>query len=180
MKRLLLIVLIFILAGCSADLSAKEPFPVERDYPFNAQLVKEVPNEIILKIYPSSNKFNINFVTTYEQAAFLKRNEPYITFETVEQNYVLPKAKADLIIGERFEIDDAVYYSMKIQVRASAAELDGIPKSFSQLEVKLDNMPLMTLNIGNISFSDEATRYSDDVLPEKLEEAVQLLHERQK
>lgn len=180
MKRMLSILLLFILAGCSADLSAKEPFPVESDYPFNAQLVQEVPNQITLKIFPSSNEFKINFVTTYEQAAFLKRNEPYITIETVEQNFVLPKAKADLIIGERFEIEDAVYYAMKIHVRASAAELEGIPQSFSQLEVKLENMPLMTLNIGNISFSDEATRYSEDVPAEKLKEAAQLLHERQK
>lgn len=177
MKRMLSILLIFILAGCSADLSAKEPFPVERDYPFNAQLVQEVPNQITLKIFPSSNEFKVYFVTTYEQAAFLKRNEPYITFETVEQNFVLPKA--DLILDERFEIGDAVYYAMKIHVRASAAELEGVPQSFSQLEVKLENMPLMTLNIGNILFSDEATRYSEDVPVEKVTDAAQLLHERQ-
>ena len=177
MKRILLMMLFFILAGCSADLTAKEPYPVEKNYPFNRQLVQEVPNNIMLKIYPSSNSFNINFVTTYEQAAYLKRNERYLTFETVEQNYVLQHA--DLVLGERFEIDDAVYYAMKIQVRASEAELDGIPQSFSQLEVKLENTPLMMLNIGNISFNDEATRYSDDVLPEKLLEAAQLLHERQ-
>lgn len=178
MKQLLSLVFIFLLAGCSADLTAKEPFPVEKDYPFNAQLVQEVPNDITLKIFPSINEFNINFVTTYEQAAFLKRNEQYLAFETVEHNYLLPKA--ELIIGERFEIEDVVYYAMKIQVKASAAELEGIPQSFSQLEVKLENMPFLTLKVGNISFSEEATRYYEDVPAENLKEATQMLHERQK
>ena len=178
MKRLLWMALILLLAGCSADMSAKEPYPVEKDYPFNERLVQEVPNNITLKLYPSSNEFKVNFVTTYEQAAFLKRNEPYIIFETVEQNFILPKAS--LIIGDRFEIDDSVYYAMKIHVRATIADLEGIPQSFSQIEMKLENTPLKILNIGNVSFSDEATRYSVDVPAEKLREAALLLHEGQK
>ena len=178
MKQLLWMVLIFLLAGCSADMSAKEPYSIEKDYPFNERLVQGVPNNITLKLYPSSNEFKINFVTTYEQAAFLKRNEAYLTFETVEQNFILPKA--ELIIGERFEIDDSVYYAMKIHVRATTADLEGIPQSFSQIEMKLENTPLKTLNIGNVLFSDEATRYSEDVTAEKLKEAALLLHEGQK
>ena len=178
MKRLLWTALILLLAGCSADMSAKEPYPVEKDYPFNERLVQEVPNNITLKTYPSSNEFKINFVTTYEQAAFLKRNESYITFETIGNNFKLPKAS--LVIGERFEIEDLVYYAMKIHVRATKAELEGIPQSFSQLEVKLEGVPLMTLNIGNVSFSEEATRYSEDVPAEELKKAALLLHEGQK
>lgn len=178
MKRLLWTALILLLAGCNADMSAKEPYPVEKNYPFNESLVQEVPNNITLKTYPSSNEFKINFVTTYEQAAFLKRNEPYITFETVGHNFILPKAS--LVIGERYELEDSVYYAMKIHVRATKADLEGIPQSFSQIEMKLGNAPLKILNIGNITFSEEATRYSVDLTPEKLKEAALLLHEGQK
>ena len=119
MKQLIWMSLILFLVGCSADMSAKEPYPVEKDYPFNERLVQEVPNNITLKTYPSSNEFKINFVTTYEQAAFLKRNETYITFKTVENNFTLPKAS--LVIGERFEIEDLVSHITVKAVGKSAS-----------------------------------------------------------
>ncbi|WP_191705208.1 hypothetical protein [Solibacillus merdavium] len=56
-------------------------------------------------------------------------------------------------------------------------DLKGIPQSFSQIEMKLGTAPLMTLNIGNVTFSEEATRYSEDVPAEELKKAALLLHE---
>lgn len=179
MKKLLLIALIFLLSGCSADMTAKEPYPVEKDYPFNEQLVQSVPNDVTLKIHPRSNEFKISFVTTYEQAAFLARNEPYLTYETVEGNFLLPKA--DLKIGERIEIEDDVYYAMSIQVIGTQVEWQGVPQSFTQLRFLFENEQLMTLDIGRVAFDGEVRLVRMESTPnEKLREIAQILHEKQK
>lgn len=179
MKKLLLIALIFFLSGCTADMTAKESYPVEKDYPFNEQLVQSVPNDVTLKIYPRSNEFQISFVTTYEQAAFLARNEQHLTYETVEGKFVLPKA--DLKIGQRIEIDDNVYYAMSIKVIGTQVEWQGVPQSFTQLRFLLENEQLMTLNIGRIAFDEEARLVRmENITNEKLREIAQILHEKQK
>ena len=179
MKKLLLIALLFLLSGCTADMTAKEHYPVEKDYPFDEQLVQSVPNDVTLKIYPRSNEFQISFVTTYEQAAFLARNEPYLIYETVEGNFVLPKA--DLKIGERIEIDDNVYYGMSIKVIGTQVEWEGVPQSFTHLRFLLEDKQLMTLNIGRIAFDREARRVRvESTTNEKLRKIAQILHEKQK
>ncbi|MEK5185993.1 hypothetical protein MKY27_12540 [Solibacillus sp. FSL R5-0449] len=179
MKKLLLITLLFLLSGCTSDMTAKEPYPVEKDYSFDEQLVQSVPHDVTLKVYPRSNELEISFVTTYEQAAFLARNEPYLTYETVEGNFVLPKA--DLKIGERIEIEDNVYYGMSIRVIGTQVEWQGAPQSFTHLRFMLEDEQLMILNIGRIAFDGEARLVrTKSTTNKKLREIAQILHEKQK
>ncbi|MGN7478010.1 hypothetical protein ACTHOQ_09145 [Solibacillus silvestris] len=133
---------------------------------------------ITQKLYNSSNQFKIHFVTTYEQAAFLARNEPYLTFETAEQNFLVPNA--NLTIGERIEIDDSVYYAMEIHATGSKSEWQDIPQSFTKLVILLEEQPLMTMNIGQIAFDGDAGLTIDEIPSEKLQQAAQLLHDSQK
>lgn len=167
-----------LLAGCSADLTAKEPFPVEKNYEFQQQLVMGLQADQIQKLYSSINKLSFYFVTTYEQAAFLKRNIPYLTVQTAEEPFRFSNMKLTLL--DRFEIDEAVYYGLKVQLEGTGKEWLDITKSFSKLEIFLEQEPLFQLDVGNVVFREEGNAYVDTYSVDQLQPLAELLHERQK
>ena len=179
MKRFLLsTICVLVLAGCSADYSAREPFPVEQDYQFDAQLVEALPIEQIKKLYSSSNKLAFYFVTTYEQAAFLKRNAAYLSLRTVPDGFQFAKMKLTLL--ERFEIGDDVYYGLKIQLDGTGLEWLEVPKLFTAVELALAHQPLFQLEVGTVAFREDAGTYVDTFSMNQFQPIVQMLYERQK
>lgn len=178
MKRFVVIVWALLLAGCSADLTAKEPFPVEKNYEFQQQLVMGLQADQMQKLYSSNNKLSFYFVTTYEQAAFLKRNAPYLTTQTAEEPFQFSNMKLTLL--DRFEIDKAVYYGLKVELEGTGKEWLDIPKSFSKLEVLLEQEPLFQFDVGTVVFREGGNAYVDTFSVDQLQPLAELLHERQK
>ena len=179
MKRIVWIVLcVVFLVGCSADYSAKEPFPAEQNYEFNPQLVEALQVDQIQKLYSSGNKLVFYFVTTYEQAAFLKRNAAYLSLRTVPHAFEFPRMKLTLL--DRFEIDDAVYYGMKIQLEGIGLEWLDVPTSFSTVELLHEQKPLFQLVVGEVAFREDGAGHVDTFSMEQLQPVVQMLHGRQK
>ena len=177
-KQFLWIAIVLLLAGCSADYSAREPFPVEKDYKFDSELVEALQIDQIQKLYSSSNKLVFYFVTTYEQAAFLKRNAAYLSLRTVPDRFEFANMKLTLL--DRFEMGDAVYYGLKIQVDGTGLEWLEAPTLFTEVELTLAEQPLFQMEVGTVAFRKDAVAHVDHFSMEQLEPIVQMIHERQK
>ena len=179
MKRFLWsAICIVLLAGCSADYSAREPFPIEPDYEFEAQLVEALQIDQAQKLYSTSNKLVFYFVTTYEQAAFLKRNAAYLSLRTVPDRFEFANMKLTLL--DRFEMGDAVYYGLKIQVDGSGLEWLEVPTLFTEVELTLAEQPLFQMEVGTVAFRKDGVAHVDHFSMEQLQPLAEMLHERQK
>lgn len=179
MKRFLWsVICVVVLAGCSEDYSAREPFPVEQDYGFDPSLVEALQIDQIQKLYSSRNKLVFYFVTTYEQAAFLKRNAAYLALRTVPDGYELSNMKLTLL--DRFEMGGGVYYGMKIQLNGTGLEWLDVPELFTSVELFIAQQPLFQMEVGTVAFREDGVAHVDQFSMEQLKPIVQMLHERQK
>lgn len=179
MKHLLwLLSCVVILAGCSTDNTAKEPFPPERIVEFKPQLVEALQIDQVQKLYSSSNKLVFYFVTTYEQAAYLKRNSAYLSLRTSPEAFSFPKMKLTLL--DRFEVENEIYYGMKLQLDGSGKEWLDIPAQFTTVEVLFEQQPLFQMDVGTVIFGEMGKAHVDYFSMDQLQPLVQLLHERQK
>ena len=117
-------------------------------------------------------------MTTYEQAAFLKRNAAYLTIQTANEPFQFSNMKLTLL--DRIEIDEAVYYGLKVQLEGTGKEWLDIPKTFSKLEVYLEQELLFQFDVGNVVFREEGNAYVDTFSVDQLQPLAEMLHERQK
>lgn len=178
MKKYLVLLCFLLLTGCSADKRASEVPPPEKDFHFESDLVDvvPVPNEYVLK--NEGNELSIQLVTTYEQAAFLRRNTAYIKVETVEGDFEF--AHSSIQLGNRIELDHQVYYSMVVILKGPYSEWVNIPKNFSTLVFSLEEQVLMEKDIGQVQIVETYSVEPNEATPETMLDYAKRLHERLK
>lgn len=71
-------------------------------------------------------------------------------------------------------------YGLKVQLEGTGKEWLDIPKSFSKLEILLEQEPLFQFDVGTIKFREEGNAYVDTFSVDQLQPLAELLHERQK
>lgn len=144
---------VILLYACSHDNSAVKIAPPEMDYAFNEEEVIVIPMHTKLRMNVQENFITFQFVTTYEQAAFLRRNAPYLALQTGDYTFNALEVK----LGERVELDEQAYYSLLFKVNDTAAGLEDMPKEFETISVFISDHNLFTKNFGGISVIEDSS-----------------------
>ncbi len=166
-----------LLAGCVIDNTAKNTPEPDLQYPFQTKNIL---------LHPGSKKYLAEVdepvlytaYTTQEQAAFLKSNMQHLR---VLLNNSVSSEEVNVVIGERKEIQDAIYYETEIQIFLD--EEKALGETITNLTLSIENKVLFTIEHSRISvqhlnppfelWAEFASEYSPDRTYEIIGDALQ-------
>ena len=180
MRKLIpLLFITLLLAGCVIDTTAQKSPKPDLQYSFEIKDILVQPGS---KMYQLEGLEPVLYTayTTQEQAAYLKSNMPHLR---AKLNNKVHSEKVEVIIGERQEYQDAIYYELEIQIYLDEKEAQKLGETITELTLSIVNKQLFTTKHSRISvqplklpyelWAEFASEYSPDRTYEIIGDAMQ-------
>lgn len=180
MKKLIPFVCITIfLAGCVIDTTAQTTRKADVQFQFHSNDILVYPT---LKMYTYDVKAPVIYAayTTQEQAAYLKSNVPHLN---AVLNNMVTAEKVNVVIGERKEIQNEIYYEITIHVYIDEDEAPKLGESITDFSLSIEDKQLFSTEHSRISvlplnlpfalWAEFASEYSPDRTYEIIGDALQ-------
>lgn len=150
MKKRWIMLIFLLLAGCGLDTSATDIAPPEIDFDFDEAAVIVVPKTKIVQLIGEVSYLHFTMYTTYEQAAYLRRNALHITLGTGDFKF----HDVTTTLGERKEIGESIFYEVDFMVMEKRAVFQEAPSEIHEVSLYIADTEIFTRAISVVTVEE--------------------------